>query len=185
MKKFFDRVKTAIGDKFGCLPFPIQSAVRKMSRVVWNIVTLPFRIVWNVVEFLFDAIHDFFSPFTWGDFIAKVFTCLAVLGFIALMCFGFVEGSKQNARRDAIKNAEKQLRVQCENEMLKFAKAMNGRMDTNPSEPLPFKDFQKDTYKQLMEIRKTVEAIYTAWAAMSNRVQYVYKYKEVEAEKGK
>lgn len=185
MKKFFDRVKTAIGDKFGCLPFPIQSAVRKMSRVVWHIVTLPFRIVWCVVEFICFAIHDFFSPFTWVGFIAKVSTGLAVLGFIALMCFGVYEGSKQSAIRDEIEKAEKQRRVQCENEMLKFAKAMNGRMDTNPSEPLPFKDYQKDTYEQLMEIRKTVEAIYTAWEAMSNRVQYVYKYKEVEAEKGK
>jgi len=183
MKKFFDRVKTAIGDKFGCLPFPIQSAVRKISRVVWHIVTLPFRIVWCVVEFLFFAIHDFFSPFTWTGFFAKVFTGLAVLGFIALMCFGLYEGSKQSAIRDEIEKAEKQRRVQCENEMLKFAKAMNGRMDTNPSEPLPFKDFQKDTYKQLMEIRKTVAAIYSAWVAMSNRLEYVYK--EVEAEKGK
>lgn len=185
MKKFFDRVKTAIGDKFGCLPFPIQSAVRKMSRVVWHIVTLPFRIVWNVVEFLFYAIQDIFSPFTWTGFFAKVATGLAVLGFIALMCFGIVEGSKQSAKRDEIEKAEKQRRVQCENEMLKFAKAMNGRMDTNPSEPLPFKDFQKDTYKQLMEIRKTVAAIYAAWEAMSNRLEYVYKYKEVEAENGK
>jgi len=150
---------------------------------LWKGITFPFRICRYVIGFIIYCIHDMFTPFTWTGFFAKVFTGLAVLGFIALMCFGLYEGSKQSAIRDEIEKAEKQRRVQCENEMLKFAKAMNGRMDTNPSEPLPFKDFQKDTYKQLMEIRKTVAAIYSAWVAMSNRLEYVYK--EVEAEKGK
>ena len=155
------------------------------ARGLWKGITFPFRFCWEVILFIIDGIHDIFTPFTWGGFFSKIFIFFAIVGFTWLCGYGIMVSTRESNILKAKEAADKQRRVQCENEMLKFAKAMNGRMDTNPSEPLPFKDFQKDTYKQLMEIRKTVEAIHAAWEAMSNRLEYVYKYKDAEVESGK